>query len=193
MVSLPIPDSASTVAFDDISYGGGPLFVCADAQTYGFDAAAFDMIISRFGVMFFDDPVRALANLGGVASGGAGLCCIAWRIPAEDPCMTVAVEPLLPGVSRRVPDGPGQFEFADRARVESIPAESGWCDIDMAPINVPCAFPAPALRPYLGRLGPVGRALQRAHERTWAKLIEPIRPAFDPCRQGTDGRFKAAC
>ncbi|KOR19371.1 class I SAM-dependent methyltransferase, partial [Burkholderia cenocepacia] len=44
--------------------GGVPArFVCADVQTHAFEPASVDLIVSRLGVMFFDDPVRAFANL----------------------------------------------------------------------------------------------------------------------------------
>lgn len=171
-------------------------FICSDAQTYEFDPAVVDMIISRFGVMFFDDPIRAFANLRRTASNGADLRCIAWRSPAENPFMTAAeqaAEPLLPGVSERVPNAPGQFGFADRVRVQDILTQSGWGKIDIAPIEVPCAFPASELVLYLSRLGPVGRALQGTDDLTRAKVIESVQPAFDPYLDGAEVRFTAAC
>ena len=60
-------------------------FVHADAQIHKFEPASFDTIISRFGVMFFDDPVRAFENLRCAAMGNAELRFIAWRNAAESP------------------------------------------------------------------------------------------------------------
>ncbi len=52
--------------------GSAATFVCADAQTHLFEPASVDMVVSRFGVMFFSDPVRAFANLRSAAvEGGA--------------------------------------------------------------------------------------------------------------------------
>jgi len=65
-------------------------FVCADAQSHAFAPASVDTIISRFGVMFFDDSVRAFANLRRAARDGAQLQLVAWRSPAENPFMTAA-------------------------------------------------------------------------------------------------------
>jgi SAM-dependent methyltransferase len=65
-------------------------FICANAQTHEFETASFDLIISRFGVMFFDDPIRAFANLRRAATDGADLRFIAWRNAAENPFMTTA-------------------------------------------------------------------------------------------------------
>ena len=92
-------------------------FICADAQTHAFEPASFDMIISRFGVMFFDDSVRAFANLRRAATDDAELRFVAWRSAAENPFMTTAeraAAPLLPNLPARRPDAPGQFAFADR-------------------------------------------------------------------------------
>ena len=103
-------------------------FIRADAQTHAFEPASFDMIISRFGVMFFDDSVRAFANLRRAARDDAELRFIAWRSAAENPFMTTAeraAAPLLPNLPARRPDAPGQFAFADRRRVYSILEESG--------------------------------------------------------------------
>lgn len=176
--------------------GASANFICADAQTYAFDPATVDLIISRFGIMFFDNPVKAFSNLRRATSNGAELCCIAWRSPAENPFMTTAeqaAEPLLPGVSERVPNEPGQFGFADHARIQDILTQSGWRKIQIAPIDVPCAFPASELELYLTRLGPVGRALQGTDDRTRAQVIEAVRPAFDPYLYGAEVQFTAAC
>lgn len=171
-------------------------FICANAQTYAFDLESVDMIISRFGVMFFDDAVQAFANLRSAASRDAELRCIVWRSADENPFMTTAeqaAEPILPGVSRRVPNEPGQFGFADSDGVRNILNRSGWRDIDIAPIDVPCAFRASDLELYLSRLGPVGRALQGADDRVRTNVIEAVRPAFDPYVHGAEVRFTAAC
>ena len=65
-------------------------FICADAQTYGFEPARVDLIVSRFGVMFFQDSVAAFANLRRAARDGGQLRLIVWRGPADNPFMTVA-------------------------------------------------------------------------------------------------------
>lgn len=171
-------------------------FICSNAQTYRFAAPAVDMIISRFGVMFFDDPIQAFANLRAAASGGAALRCIVWRGPEDNPFMTEAeraAEPFLPGVSTRVPNEPGQFGFAERTHVRNILVESGWRDVDIAQIDVPCAFPEADLELYLSRLGPVGRALQTADDRTREKVVAAVRPAFAPYLHGAEVRFTAGC
>jgi ubiquinone/menaquinone biosynthesis C-methylase UbiE len=171
-------------------------FVCADAQTYRFEPAGFDMIMSRFGVMFFADPVQAFANLRGAASKDASMCFVAWRSPAENRFMTTAeraAAPLLPNMPARRADAPGQFGFADARRVESILSESGWKDVDIQPIDVVCTLPESELSRYAARLGPVGVALREADQRTRDQVVAVVRKAFEPYVHGDEVRFTAAC
>jgi ubiquinone/menaquinone biosynthesis C-methylase UbiE len=170
-------------------------FICADAQTYAFEPESVDAVVSRFGVMFFDDPVRAFANLQRAARRGARLRFVAWRSAAENPFMTTAeraAAPLLPNLPPRRPGAAGQFAFADDRRVRAILAESGWTEIDIRPLDLTCALPEKELSHYVTRLGPVGLILHEADERTRAQVIEAVRPAFDPYVQGTEVRFTAA-
>jgi ubiquinone/menaquinone biosynthesis C-methylase UbiE len=171
-------------------------FIRANAQIHAFEPASFDMIISRFGVMFFDDFVGAFANLRRAAQDGARLRFVAWRSAAENPFMTTAeraAAPLLPNIPARRPDAPGQFAFADQSRVCRILEESGWAEIDTRPIDVACSFPEKELLRYLSRLGPLGRILHEADEQTRKQVIETVRAAFDPYVHGAEVRFTAAC
>jgi ubiquinone/menaquinone biosynthesis C-methylase UbiE len=171
-------------------------YVFADAQTYAFKPGGFDLLLSRFGVMFFDDPVAAHRNLRHAARAGAELRCVAWRGAAENPFMTTAeraAAALLPTLPPRRADGPGQFAFADRARVHAILQDAGWTSIEIEPIEVPCSLPESDLSTYLGRHGPLGLSLQDSDERTRARVIAAVRSAFDPYVHGDEVRYTAAC
>ena len=171
-------------------------FVNADAQTHAFEPACFDMLVSRFGVMFFDDSVRAFANMRRAAKRGAEVRLIAWRSPADNPFMTAAeraAAPLLPSIPPRRPDAPGQFAFAAAGRVHGILEQSGWAEIDVRPLDVSCAFPADRLDDYLTRLGPLGRILHEADEPTRNRIVAAVRGAFDPYIDNGEVRFDAAC
>jgi len=176
--------------------GASVSFICADAQHYKFDPASFDTIISRLGVMFFEDAVAAFANLRRAAAEGAGLAFIAWRSAVENPFMTTAERAaahLLPNLPARRSGGPGQFAFADPDRGRSILQESGWTEIDIRAIDIPCSFPASELVRYVSWLGPVGTILQDADRRLRDRVIDAVRPAFDHYVQGDTVRFTAAC
>jgi SAM-dependent methyltransferase len=171
-------------------------FIRADAQDHAFEPATFEAIVSRFGVMFFADPIRAFANLRRAATDGARLQYIAWRSAEENPFMTAAervAAPILPNLPPRRADGPGQFAFADPDHVEGILAASGWTGIDIQPIDVGCAMPEAALVPYATRLGPVGLVLQGADQPTRTRVVEAMRAAFEPYVSGGQVRFTASC
>jgi len=169
-------------------------FVVADAQLDPLPGP-FDQIVSRFGVMFFDDPVAAFANLRRAATKDAELRFLSWRGPAENPFMLVAeraAAPFLPGMPPRDPDAPGQFMFADARRVERILADSGWADIVIEPADVECRFPADELVRWFTQLGPLGRVLHEADGPTRNRIIDAVRPAYDAFVHGDEIRFNAA-
>jgi SAM-dependent methyltransferase len=171
-------------------------FIRADAATYAFEPARFALFLSRFGVMFFDDPVRAFANLRRAARDEAELRLIAWRSAADNPFMTTAeraAAPFLPNLPARRPNGPGQFSFGDARRVSRILEESGWGDVAVRPLDAACALPEDQLVPYVTKLGPVGLLLRQADEQTRVQVIEHVRPAFAPFVHGAEVRFTAAC
>jgi SAM-dependent methyltransferase len=171
-------------------------FILADATTYPFEPASFDTIVSRFGVMFFDDPVQAFTNLRRASAEGARLRFVAWRSAEENPFMTTAeriAAPLLPDLPARQSNEPGQFAFGDGDRVRRILEASAWSEIELQPIDVPCTMPASELTRYVTRFGPVGRVLHEADDRVRAEFIEKVHAAFSPYVQGSEVRFPGAC
>jgi SAM-dependent methyltransferase len=171
-------------------------FLVADAQQHAFPPATFDAVISRFGVMFFDDPVAAFANLRRAARPDARLAMIAWRSAAENPFMTAAeraAAPLLPDLPPRDPAAPGQFAFADPERVGGILSAAGWRDVDLQPLDVACAMPAPALDTYAARMGPVSLVLPSLDDDRRRAVVEAARRGFEPFVADGAARFTAAC
>jgi ubiquinone/menaquinone biosynthesis C-methylase UbiE len=171
-------------------------FVCADAQSHAFEPSSFDAIMSRFGVMFFDDPVAAFTNLRRAARAGAALRLVVWRSPEENPFMTTAeraAAPLLPNLPPRVPDEAGQFGFANAPRVRRILEESGWTEIDIRPVDVVCTFPEKELTRYATRFGVLGRILPEVDEPARTRVVDTVRAAFEPYVHGVEVRYGAAC
>ncbi|MFH9012098.1 class I SAM-dependent methyltransferase [Streptomyces sp. NPDC017943] len=171
-------------------------FVHADVQEHAFGPGAFDTVVSRFGVMFFPDPVRAFTNLRTAVADGGGLRLVVWRGPEENPFMTAAeraAAPFVPELPARRPDQPGQFAFADPDRVRGILEASGWSGASLRPVDPVCTLPERDLVRYFTRLGPLGTVLPQADERTRAEVVDAVRPAFDPFVQGTEVRYTAAC
>lgn len=109
------------------------IFSEADAATLPGDGS-HDLIISRFGVMFFDDPTAAFANIRGHAAPGARLHFACWRTPKENGWTLApmqALAPLMPPAPPQDPHTPGPFALADPDRLAAILADAGWQDIDL--------------------------------------------------------------
>lgn len=104
-----------------------------------------------------------------------------------------AAAPLLPNLPPRQPDEAGQFGFADAKRVRSILEKSGWREIEIKAIDVPCTLPESELTRYATRFGPVGRVLQEADPQIRAQVASVVRSAFDPYVHAAEARFTAAC
>ncbi|MBX7161546.1 MAG: class I SAM-dependent methyltransferase [Acidimicrobiia bacterium] len=113
-------------------------FAECDAQTADLAPYAAAVAISRFGVMFFDDPVAAFANIArGVVAGGR-LAFACWRPAFENEWITVPMGavvgvlgmPDLPG-----PGAPGPFQMGDADFVRATLQASGWADIEITPVD----------------------------------------------------------
>jgi SAM-dependent methyltransferase len=170
-------------------------FVAADAQTYAFEPACFDAVISRFGVMFFEDPGAAFANIRKAVKPGSRLVFVAWRSPAENGFMTAAARaaaPFLPPAPPPDPNAPGQFAFADGAKVWRIIEASGWSSIDVEKADIPCQVREADLMTYATRLGPVGAALREVDPATAEKVMSALPGAFARFVHGGMARFNAA-
>jgi SAM-dependent methyltransferase len=196
-LGLDLSEPMIAVATSRATELGSPArFLAADAATHPFAAGEFDLIVSRFGVMFFADPVAAFANLRRAAQPGAGTFLVTWRSPAENPFMTTAeraAAALMPDFPKRRSDGPGQFGLADPDHVHGILSAAGWRDVALAPVDVACAFPAEELRQFATRLGPLGTALRGVDAELAARVSEAVMAAFGTYVVGDEVRFTAAC
>jgi SAM-dependent methyltransferase len=192
-ISAPMVEAAKErVAFDD----DPPRFLLADAATHRFEKGEFDLLVSRFGVMFFADPVAAFARLREAIEIGGGLRFICWRPPEENPFMTTgarAVAHLLPEMPPREPGEPGPFAFAEKGRAAEVLAGAGWGGIEVEPVDVPCALPESDLSRYLAQIGPIGSALREADDAKRAEVLNLARAAYRPFVNGAEVRFTARC
>jgi SAM-dependent methyltransferase len=117
-------------------------FVHADAQIHRFDEAAFDVVISRAGVMFFGDPVRAFANVARALRPGGRLALVVWQDRSRNPWIADVMTALLAGrdLPAQPPDAPGPFSFADPERIREILAGAGFTHIEIDGIGEPLLF-----------------------------------------------------
>ncbi|HEY1751592.1 MAG TPA: methyltransferase domain-containing protein [Caulobacteraceae bacterium] len=157
-------------------------FVQADAQVHAFEPA--DGAFSRFGVMFFADPVAAFANIRRSLMSGGRAAFICWRQPSENPWMTMpvaAVAPLLPAPpATAAPGAPGPFAFADRDRLFGILLDAGFADVSIEPHDARLGWGDLETSVRMGmRLGPVSGAV-REHPHLRDAMADAVRAALAP-------------
>lgn len=107
-------------------------FERADAQVHPFEDGGFDVVLSRLGVMFFDDPVAAFANLGRALRPAGRIAFVCWQAHELNAYRTVpaaAIAPYLPPPQPPPPGEPGPFAFADADRVRDLLLGAGCTDI----------------------------------------------------------------
>jgi SAM-dependent methyltransferase len=135
-----------------------------DAQAGDLGQGFFDAAYSRFGVMFFSDPVAAFTNIRASLKPGGRLAFVCWRPLNENPWMQAPLQaalPYLPPVAPPDPTAPGPFAFADPSRVRSILADAGFGSetIDPFDAGIGGGDVEQTLKLALG-VGPLGRALR---------------------------------
>jgi SAM-dependent methyltransferase len=113
----------------------------ADAQTAVLPAGAFDVAISSFGVMFFDDPQAAFANVGRALRPGGRLAVLSWQPAARNEHLAVPIRAIAPviGSPELAPggDGPGPFSLADPEHVRRLLLRAGFNDVQVAHLTEP--------------------------------------------------------
>src|SRR3974390_2918202 len=114
-------------------------FVLADATVHPFDPASFDVLVSRFGVMFFAEPALSFANLRRALRPSGRVAFACWREPRENPWMMAPLQAIYQHVPKLPPPGPedpGPFAFASEARVHRILGDAGYKAIAMEPVDL---------------------------------------------------------
>ena len=154
-------------------------FMQADAQTYGFEPASFDGVFSRFGVMFFDDPVGAFANIRRALKPKGRLAFVCWQSLDKNRWMgewAAFVADLIPPPPPPPPDAPGPFAFGDPARVRSILEGAGWRDVKLTAHNLTVAFAQTVDEVLAGvqEVGPLVNALREAKADMRAAVLARI-------------------
>jgi SAM-dependent methyltransferase len=166
--------------------------VQADAAEHRFDSR-FDLVFSRFGVMFFADPVAAFANLHTALSANGRLAFVCWRALADNPWATVPLEAVRAVVTEAptfiAADAPGPYAFADAAKVERILGSAGFRDIELERFDADMEFSTSGLEnavDYAVYAGPASRLLIGATPDVVARAREQIASALAP--HCVDGR-----
>ena len=149
-------DALNQVSFDN-----------ADAQVHLFAEQGFDVLLSRFGVMFFSDPVAAFANLAKALRPGGRLLFVCWAPIEFNPWFTVALDVAtrhFGAPEPTPPRAPGPLAFSDKGYVDDILGRGGFRDVSIDTVATKMTSPEPVevqADLYL-KLGPTARLLSAA-------------------------------
>jgi ubiquinone/menaquinone biosynthesis C-methylase UbiE len=166
-------------------------FVLADATVYPFVSATFDLLVSRFGVMFFAEPAISFANMRRALRPSGRLTFVCWREPRDNPWLMLPLQaayqhaPKLPQLG---PEDPGPFSFASEARVRRILSEAGFSRIEMErcdlSFDVATGRGLDAALETALEIGPASRALEGQTPDIRAAAANSIREALAPFAKG---------
>ncbi len=168
---------------------GAPIeFRCADAATAPLPAGKFDLLFSRFGVMFFDDPVAAFAHMRGALKPGGRLAFVCWRGAQENDWVQLPMAAIRDIVQPAPadPNAPGPFAFGDRQKIADILSAAGFTAIDITPFDTSISYGRGVTREdaiddaldMAFQVGPLARALADQSDDIRAKSAAAVRAAF---------------
>ena len=143
-------------------------FTLGDAATWRSEGFAPDLLVSRHGVMFFEDPLAAFAHLRALAVPGSALVFSCFRSPRENRWAAELAE-LLGSPPPVDPHAPGPFAFADPQYVEPILVAAGWHGVDFEPVDFAYVVgmgddPVTEATAFFSRIGPAAVALRELDE-----------------------------
>lgn len=188
VVGVDISEQLVTLARAAAPEGAPVAFHCADAATAPLPTANFNLLFSRFGVMFFDDPVAAFAHMRCALKPGGRLAFVCWRGAQENDWvrlpMTAIRDIVQPAPAD--PNAPGPFAFGDRQRLADILRAAGFSTIDIAPFDVCISYGRGETREeaiddaldMAFQVGPLSRALADQSDDIRARAADAVRACF---------------
>jgi SAM-dependent methyltransferase len=187
VVGIDLSEPMLAVAMERLRMFANATCLLGDAAELPLRDLGAELIVSRFGVMFFGDPVTAISNLRTslVARGRMRFAC--WRPINENPWLQIplhAVYEHAPRLPKPDPEEPGPFAFADTARVTRILAAAGFTAPSFTPLDIQMDLAAGGTLEdavfQSSAMGPAKRALADQPDDIRAAAIESIRHALTP-------------
>ena len=166
-------------------------FVEADAQVHDFAPGGFDTAYSRFGVMFFADPVAAFRNILSALRPGGRLAYVCWADRADNPWVRVTAGAARQYLELPAPppdDLPGQFSMANGDRVRAILRDAGWTDVTLERFDIEHSIGTDVAdaASFACQMGPMAEPFAQADEATKRNVTNAIKNALEP-HAGPDG------
>ncbi|MEX0282151.1 MAG: class I SAM-dependent methyltransferase [Arenibacterium sp.] len=178
--------------------GGTVRLVCGDAQLFAFEPGAADVVISKFGLMFFADTGAAFANIIRALRPGGRMIFAAWGAPAANPFFRIprqaamrhlGVEPPPP-----TPDAPGPMRFGDPDPVLEKLRRAGWeADVETVDLHLtPGGTPGKLARSQL-KIGPAAFLIAECEADDTAKtaIVDDLTATYDGMVQDEQVRIPA--
>lgn len=172
-------------------------FLHADVQAHDFGHGRFDAAYSRFGVMFFTDPVAAFANVHKAVRPGGLLSFVSWQGVFDNEWMLIpgAAVASVTGSSPPMPEPgePGPFSLADPERIRTVLSGGGFQHIEVTPHNDVIEVPReqiPDVARASIRMGAAREALKDADDETRARAVAAVEEALTSRLQ--DGEVRAS-
>lgn len=174
---------------------GNVRFELRDAAAWHEQGYTPDLLVSRHGVMFFDDPPAAFAHLRDIADPDASLVFSCFRTAREN--RWASDIPDLLGLPALSSEGPGPFSFADPQLVEAILSAAGWAQVDFEPVDFAWIAgkgddPVADALDFVSRIGPAAPALRALEGDDRAAAEAKLRGWFEEHRSGDIVAFAAA-
>jgi len=167
----------------------------ADAHCLPFPENSFDLATSRFGVMFFRDPVLAMSELRRVLRPGSRACLLAWG-SFEQPYW----QSMMGVVHRHVggplleAGGPDPFRFATVGSLSSVLSDAGYKDIEEETKTLPWSWPGPAEEVWEQNRAvavPFRAMLDRVPADQWPRINADVQAAVQQYSDGATIAFGA--
>lgn len=141
-------------------------FIQGDAGSVALSSGK-DLLISRFGVMFFEDPVAALSNLHAGMNAEGRMVFACWQAPSENMWAMAPLQAAMPFFKEPPtpsdPHAPGPFAFADSAYVKDVLSTAGWKNVEFqnwrGTVELPGDDVAESAR-FMMEMGPLSRIMK---------------------------------
>jgi ubiquinone/menaquinone biosynthesis C-methylase UbiE len=175
------------------------VFVEADAQTHRFESGGFDLVFSRFGVMFFEDSTAAFTNLQATVRPGGRLCFVCWQALDKNEWARVplaAATRHVPLPAPALPDAPGPFAFANPDRVSNVLQTAGFTRVNLEPheaqLTIGTATTVDEAVDFTLEIGPTSRLLAEVSADIRLQVREDLRTALTPYAKNNEVRLPGA-